>query len=285
MTLNDPDLKHFPQKPVSSFSEIKNSNETSNESTSFPGFWGHMEDLRKTLLKCAFSLIIGFCIVGGFFPFFAKALNWPLQQAFSQNPHLLQGLVTTSPMGVFSVLLQIFFLGGLALSFPAMLFFIAQFIAPGLTIREKKIILPGCLAILGLFLLGGLFSYFFILPTTLSVAIHLNEMFGFQLIWSAPNYYGLVVWMTLGVGLCFEFPVAIVILSLLGFIQSDRLCQWRKMMFVVILIVSAFITPGGDPFSLLILALPLYFLYEAAILICKHIDRKRALEEEVEDAY
>jgi sec-independent protein translocase protein TatC len=241
-------------------------------------FWDHIEDLRKTLLKCTLSLIISFCIVGCFFPFFSQILNRPLQQALLDHPNLIQSLVTNSPMGVFSVLLQFFFMGGLALSFPAILFFIAQFITPALNQKEKYILLPGCLAIFGLFALGALFSYFFLLPLTLKIAIQLNTIFGFQLIWSAPHYYGLVVWMTLGVGLCFEFPVAIILASLLGLITSQQLITWRKIMFTLLLILSALITPGGDPFSLFILTLPLYLLYEAAILICKKIDQKRIVE-------
>lgn len=244
------------------------------------GLLDHLEELRLTVVKCAGALLLGCVVVGVFFPFFAKILNWPLQQAMVGNPGLLQGLVTNSPMGIFSVLLQICFLGGLALSLPFILYFLAQFIAPALSQKEKHILLPGCIAVLVLFFIGALFSYFLVLPTTLAISIHLNEAFNFQLIWSAPHYYGLVVWMTLGIGMCFEFPLAIIFLSYLGIVSAEKLKNIRRHMVVIILITSALITPGGDPFTLVILAIPLYLLYEVAIWVCSRIEKKRKLVEE-----
>lgn len=262
-------------------SSIENEAQIDSTQEHAMGLLDHLEDLRLTVVKCAGALLFGCIIVGLFFPFFAKILNWPLQQAMQDNPNLLQGLVTNSPMGIFSVLLQICFLGGLAIAFPFVLYFIAQFIAPALSKNEKQILVPGCIAVLVLFFVGASFSYFLVLPTTLAISIQLNEIFGFQLIWSAPHYYGLVVWMTLGIGFCFEFPLAIVFLSYLGIVSATKLRSIRRYMVVAILIASALITPGGDPFTLAILAIPLYLLYEAAILVCAKIEKRRQLAEEL----
>ncbi|GAB4283223.1 MAG: twin-arginine translocase subunit TatC [Opitutales bacterium] len=241
-------------------------------------FLDHVEELRRVALRCAGFLLCGIVIVGAFFPFFADVLSWPLKQAMGGHPELMQGLVTTSPMGVFSVLLQVCFLGGLSISLPFMLYAMGRFVMPGLKRQERLVLIPLSAGIFSLFLIGALFSYFLILPASLAFSISLNQLFGFELIWSAPHYYGLVVWMTLGIGLCFEFPLIIIALIYMRVLSVEKLRAIRRHMVVVILITAALITPGGDPFTLSLLALPMYLLYEAAILIGQRIEAKHLRE-------
>lgn len=243
------------------------------------GFLDHLEELRRLILKSLLVFLAGCTVIACFLPQFAKLMKAPLDKALISNPDLLQGLVTTSPMGIFSVLVQICFLGGLALAAPIMLFFMGQFLAPALTPKEKKTLLPTCLTAFVLFLIGASFSYFLVLPATLIVAMQLNALFGFQLIWSAPHYYGLVVWMTLGIGLCFEFPLILLALNTLGILSADRLASIRRYMIVGILVVGAAIIPGGDPLSLMLLATPLYASYEGVIWLGRRTERKKAMPE------
>lgn len=244
-------------------------------------FFQHLEELRILLVRCSLLLVLGCIIVGCFFPFFASLLNYPLNKAFSSSQHVTQGLVTTSPMGIFSVLIQVCILGGLAISLPFMLYCIARYLSPGLKQEEKRLIAPTCIAVLALFFVGASFSYFFVIPASLSVAISLNETFGFQLIWSAPHYYGMVVWMTLGIGMCFEFPLALLLLMYLRILSSSKLRKIRRHMIVAVLIVAALITPSGDPYSLAILAVPLYMLYEIAIIIGARYEKKEEVTPEI----
>lgn len=246
-------------------------------------FFEHLEEFRGLILRCLSSFLIGCILVGCFFPYFADLLNWPLRHALNGDDSLVQGLVTTSPMGIFSVLMQVCFLGGLAIALPFMLYFIAKFISPALRKNEIKLLFPGCMSILGLFAIGAAFSYFYIIPATLSVSISLNKVFGFQLIWSAPMYYGLVVWMTIGIGLCFEFPLVLLVLMYLGIVSSTKLRKIRKYMVVAVLIAAGLITPSSDPFSLFAVAAPLYVLYELAILIGARYEAKKAKECENEN--
>jgi sec-independent protein translocase protein TatC len=170
-------------------------------------------------------------------------------------------------MGVFSVMLQVLFLGGLACSLPFMLFALAQFIAPALTEQEKKVLIPGLAAGFVLFLVGVAFSFFVILPAALRVAITFNEMLGLELLWGAADYYSLVVWLCVLMGALFEFPLILVLLIHLGILTSDALRAQRKLVAVGLLVLSAVITPTGDPITLLIMTIPLYGLYELAILV------------------
>ena len=84
--------------------------------------------------------------------------------------------------------------------------------------------------------------------------------------------------MTLGIGLCFEFPLIIIALIYMRVLSVEKLRAIRRHMVVVILITAALITPGGDPFTLSLLALPMYLLYEAAILIGQRIEAKHLRE-------
>lgn len=241
-------------------------------------FLEHLAELRDVILRSLSALLLGCILVGCFFPYFADILNYPLRVAVGEDTSALQGLVTTSPMGVFSVLMQVCFLGGFAVSLPAIIFFVARFISPAFNAKEMKILFPGCVAVLVLFVIGASFSYFYIIPATLSVSIALNKVFGFQLIWSAPMYYGLVVWLTIGIGICFQFPLVLLMLIYLRIVSSKGLKRIRRYMIVAVLIAAGLITPTSDPISLFALAVPLYILYELAILVGARYEAKRESE-------
>lgn len=239
------------------------------------GFFDHLEQLRWVLIKCGVAFAIGCAVIGFFLKDVAAILAWPLERVTGEGSDALQGLVTRSPMGVFFVLVQICGLGGLGITLPLMLFWIAGFIAPALTPKEKRRLAPGCFLALCLFLGGALFAYFLLLPTSLMVSAKLNRLLGFELIWSAGSYYGLVVWMTLGVGLICEFPLVLILLVSLGVLSVQQLKQSRRMVLLLGLVIAALATPTGDPLTLLILALPLYGLYELSIHFAGWIERRR----------
>ena len=237
-------------------------------------FFEHLEVLRWVLLKCLIAFALGCGVMGVFLPQFADILAWPLLRVAGEGSDTLQGLVTKSPMGVFSVLIQICGLGGLALALPFMAYFMVSFVTPALSAKEKRLIIPTCILALALFIVGCLFVYFFLLPASLMVSMKLNQMLGFELIWSAASYYGLVVWMSIGVGLCFEFPLLLFLLVYLRILSVRQLKKSRRFVVVIMLLAAAIITPTGDPFTLAILAVPMYLLYEMAIAVGTRIEKR-----------
>ncbi len=243
-------------------------------------FFEHLEALRWVLLKCLIVFGLGCGVMGVFLPDFAEILAWPLMRIAGENSDSLQGLVTRSPMGVFSVLIQICSLGGLALALPFMAYFIVSFVVPALSPKEKRLLIPACSLAFLLFLAGGLFAYFFLLPASLMISMKLNHLLGFELIWSAASYYGLVVWMTIGVGLGCEFPLLLFLLLYLGVLSVEKLKAARRMVFVIVLLVSAIITPTGDPFTLAMLAAPMYLLYEISIAVGARFEKRAKQKEE-----
>lgn len=245
-------------------------------------FLEHLEELRWTLVRCLAAFLVGVIVLAVFLPWLTDLLQWPFrwaQQASAESDQM-EGLFSRRPMGVFSVMLQVLFLGGLATSLPFMLFALAHFVAPALTKREKKMLVPALGAGFLLFLVGLTFAFLVVLPAAFRVSIIFNRLLGLELLWGAADYYSLVVWLSVLMGGLFEFPVVLVLLIQMGILSSAMLRAQRKIVFVIILVIAAVITPGGDPITLTILGLPLYGLYEAALWVGARYERGRARAEE-----
>lgn len=194
--------------------------------------------------------------------------------AGGKDRNLLQVIRSYSPI---FIAMKICFLGGLGLSLPIILYFIGGFVTPGLTSKEKRIFFPGCLAATLLFIAGSGMTYFFILPLSLAFTIEFSfNVLGLEIYRpEAGNYYSTVIWMTFAVGLAFQFPLVLILLIRIGLVTVEKLRSSRRFVLVILMISAALITPGGDPVSLCILTIPLYFLFEVSILVGTLIERKR----------
>ena len=241
------------------------------------GFFQHLEELRWTLIKCAVVFVIFAALIGFFLKEFNNALLWPLHQVQAENPKLTFDLGTTSILEGFNVVIQLCCSGGLVLSVPFFLFFIGQFVAPALTPKELKVVLPLCLSAFMLFLIGAAFGFFLLVPSTVRVATEINDLFGFVMRWTPGSYYSLLIWLVFGVGAAFEFPLVIVLLIYLGLMTVDFLRKYRRHAIVVIFIVAAIVTPTPDPFTQTMFAVPLYLLYELSIVVGARVQKRRAV--------
>ncbi|MBP51597.1 MAG: hypothetical protein CMI27_00455 [Opitutae bacterium] len=195
-----------------------------------------------------------------------------------RNRNLLQVIRSFSPI---FIAMKICFLGGLGISLPLILYFIGSFVVPGLTPQEKRIFFPGCVAATFLFLSGASMTYFLILPYSLAFTIEFSfNILGLEVYRpEAGNYYSMVIWMTFAVGVAFQFPLVLILMIRIGVLSTSQLRKNRRIVLVVIMVVAAFITPGGDPVSLSILSIPLYFLYELAIFAGAFVEKNKALRE------
>ena len=248
------------------------------------GFLDHLEDLRWTMIKSVLVFGAFVTLIAYFLTDAAYVLKWPLLEAAKSYPELSSGLITTSPMAVFTVIVQVCLLGGFVLSLPFVLFFIGQFVAPALTKKERRIVLPGALTAMFLFLSGAVFSYFFIVPAAIKVSMELNTDLGYQNLWSADRYYSMLVWLVLGLGATFEFPLVIVILVYLRIIDSKKLIRSWRMVVVIIFIVAAVVTPTPDPITQTLVATPMLLLYVISVFVARGIEKRRAAEELQEEA-
>ena len=150
-----------------------------------------------------------------------------------------------------------------------------QFVAPALTPKELKAVLPLCISAFVLFLLGAAFAFFLLVPSTLRVSVEINQIFGFAIRWTPGSYYSLVTWLTLGVGVSFEFPLVIVLLVWLGVMTTDFLRKYRRHAIIVIFIIAAIVTPTPDPITQTMFAIPLYLLYEIAIIASSRVEKRK----------
>lgn len=239
------------------------------------GFLDHLEELRWTLVKSAVAFAIAAGLIGFFLKDFNDVLLWPLRFVQAERPDFSLDLNTRGVMEGFGILFQLCGLGGLALAAPAILFFIGQFVAPALTPRELKLVLPTSFCAFLLFLLGAAFGFFLLVPSTIRVSLELNELLGFKTMWTPASYYSLLTWLVLGVGAAFEFPLLIVLAVHFGLLRVQTLRRYRRHSIVGIFLLAAIITPTPDPVTQCLFAAPLYVLFEIAILVGARVQARR----------
>jgi len=241
------------------------------------GFFDHLEELRWTLVKSAAVYLVFAILIGIYLKEFNDVLLWPFNHVRAGNPKMALDLGTTTVMEGFNVVIQLCLLGAIAPAAPFIIYFVGQFVSPALSKKEMRMVLPTGFSAMVLFLLGSAFSFFFLVPSTLKVSVEINELFGFVMRWTPDSYYSLLSWLTIGVGLSFEFPLLIVLLVYMGILRVATLRHYRKHAIVAIFIIAAIVTPTPDPFTQTMFALPLWVLYEIAIIAGARIEKKRAL--------
>jgi sec-independent protein translocase protein TatC len=235
-------------------------------------FLQHLEDLRWTLVKMAVALI---SFMMGSFLFrheLVRIVQEPLRRV---DPSLVSSLQTLGVADSMTISFQLAFYAGLVLSFPLLLFFLAQFILPALTRKEKKYVFPAIGIGFGLFLLGVCFSYFWVLPQALKFFKQDAESMGWTPNWRVREYYSFVTQMTLALGMAFELPVAVLVAVYLGFISYDLLSRTRPYAYVLVLLLAAVIAPSPDIMTFLSMGVPMCILYEGCIWIAWFIDKRR----------
>lgn len=240
------------------------------------GFLGHLEELRWTLIKCAVVFAVFVTLIAYQLQRTSELLLRPLHQVMAEYPQVKEQLVTTSPMGVFSVIIDMCLIGGLVMALPFWLFFIGQFVAPALTKREMKVLVPTALMAFILFLGGAAFGFFLLTPSTIRVSVELNVSMGYQVMWTADKYYSLLMWIVLGMGAAFEFPLLVVLAVYMGLVEVATLRKYRRHAIIVIFIIAAIVTPTPDPLNQCFFAVPLIVLYEIAIFVASCIGQRRS---------
>ena len=232
------------------------------------GFLEHLEDLRKRLLTALAA--IGIFSVAGFFfskPLF-NLLTLPLRQV-QGNPLYFQ-----APYEAFLTQLSVSVLAGAVLASPVLFTQLWLFLAPGLYHREKRALFPLILISILLFLVGGAFSFWVLVPTGLKFFLSYQTESLRPLLGVGP-YFSFLAGMILAGGLVFDLPVVVLGLVRAGVLNQERLKRSRKAVVVTLLVLAAVLTPTPDPVSQLILTVPLVILFEACIFLARWVERKK----------
>jgi sec-independent protein translocase protein TatC len=235
-------------------------------------FLAHLEDLRWTIVRCISALAVGIVICA----FLARQiLQWlyvPLIKTGHSPKDLLRNMGVVDP---FSIHMEISLFGGIILSLPLLLYFIGQFLLPALTPAEKRFLGPIFGAGAMLFVVGVFFCYELVLKATLQFFLSYNDYFGWGTMWTAKALIDFEVQMLVGFGVAFELPLVILVLNLFGLVSSRQLASKRRHAAVIIFIFACCVIPSTDLFSLSILTVPMYLLYEACIWIARVVERRR----------
>jgi Tat protein translocase TatC len=253
-------------------------------------FLDHLEDLRTMLVRIAITLLVSVLLTFGFNKPLTDLVQVPYKWAIdSAKVTILEnakaaGLPepkvefrqpsTRTPQEGFMASVNVSLIASVILSFPLLLFFVLQFILPGLKDTEKKVLFPALAVGFGLFLTGVTFSYFMVLPRALDFFLVWNFDHGFENSWMLGDYITFATRFILIFGVSFELPVVVMALVKLDFLSYKLMKTTRKHAIIAIAVFSAVITPTQDVLTLLLLAGPLYVLYEICIWLAYMIEKK-----------
>jgi sec-independent protein translocase protein TatC len=239
-------------------------------------FLEHLEELRWRIIKSLIGVVIGSIIIAFFIDWIIN--NVLFAPAKSTEPPLT--IINLKPYGQFLLYMEVILIGGVIASIPNIIYQFWRFIEPALKQNERKYITSIVFFTTICFLSGVVFSYFLLLPAALGFfagfgsAIIENKI-------AANEYLSFVISLVLASGLVFELPMASFFLSKIGILKPSFMRKYRRHAIIIILLVAGIVTPGPDITSQILLAIPLFILYEISILICKYSQRKKNPEETV----
>jgi sec-independent protein translocase protein TatC len=259
---------------------------TQNDNNELLTFGGHLDVLRKMLFRilsviCAFAIVI-FCFKDETFSILLAPSEWNfvtyrlIEHFFCSIGCTFQfnewhvDLIATDLSSQFMTHLSTSICLGLLCSSPYILYELFKFVSPALYDSEKKYSVPIVFVIYFLFIIGVLMSYFVIFPIsfrflgTYSVAEKVHSTI------TLDSYISTFTTLTLVMGLVFQLPIIAYVLAKMGMIDAEVLSKYRKHAIIIIMLLAAIITPP-DLMTLILVALPLYMLYEISIRIIKHV--------------
>lgn len=178
----------------------------------------------------------------------------------------------------FLLYIKIAFMAGLIFAFPYILWEIWRFVKPALLDKEKSNLSGIIIIATGLFYIGALFGYFLLAPFSINFLAQFTLSEQIENQFTFDSYLGILTGMVLWTGVIFEIPMIAYFLAKIGLLGRDFLANNRKYAFVVSLVLAAIITPSGDVFSLLLVAMPLWVLYEVSIVVVMMVERRRSKE-------
>jgi sec-independent protein translocase protein TatC len=233
-------------------------------------FLEHIEDLRRMLIKMLVVLGLMMGVAFAFQKNVVEIIERPLL-AFDPNRTSLTNFGVADPL---TIAIELSFYAGLVMAFPFLVLFLAEFVLPALTIKERRMLYPAAAVSFGLFILGVSFAYYFVLPPTLDYFFNYSKALNWRPLWSVREYFSFTTQFIVSFGLAFELPLAVLLLVKLDILSYEILQKTRAFAVVIILFLAAIITPTTDMLTLILMAGPMYLLYEACIFIAWLMERR-----------
>jgi len=224
------------------------------------GLFSHLIELRSRLLRAIVTVALVLLALIPIANRLYAELAAPLVARLPQGAHL----IATEVASPFVTPLKLAFYAALFISMPMILYQLWSFVSPGLYKHEKRLARPLLAAALVLFYTGCAFAYFLVLPAAFRFLTAVTPE-GVEMMTDITHYLDFVMLMFFAFGLCFEVPVAVVILAAIGVVNLQQLRDGRRYAVVGAFTIAAFITPP-DITSMIMLAVPMCVLYELGLL-------------------
>lgn len=234
----------------------------------------HLEELRARIIKCFVAIVVGFFISFTFSQQLFDFLTYPLVKAMPEGGKLIY----TSLQEAFVTYMKIAFFAGIFMAAPVIFYQIWKFVIPGLYEKERTYVVPFVIMACIFFIMGASFAFFVAFPVAFTFFLSFaNDRI--QALPSMKEYLSLCMSLIIAFGITFELPVVMFFLARMGLVDHTKLKKYRKYALLIISTAAAFLTPP-DVLSMILLIIPLYFLYEISILVVYFTRKKDVAPEE-----
>jgi sec-independent protein translocase protein TatC len=260
-------------------------------------FIDHLEDLRWHIIRSVIAILIAAVAVFIYSDFVVNGIvmgpahsNFVSYKLFCDMGHSLGmgetlcfgkipvSFLSTTMTGQFIASFTVAFVGGFIVAFPYVFWEFWRFVKPALSPKELKKTRGVIFWVSLLFFLGVGFGYFILTPFMINFYFSYKLSPLIEIKPTFSDYLENLVYTTVGIGVLFQMPLLVMVLARIGIVTARFLRKYRRHAFVLILIAAAIITPSTDPFSLTIVTIPLYLLFEASIIIASRIGKEKEKE-------
>ncbi|MBK6382277.1 MAG: twin-arginine translocase subunit TatC [Chitinophagaceae bacterium] len=261
-------------------------------------FIDHLEDLRWHVIRSVIAVLIGAVLVFSFIrDIVTNIIFAPTRADFISSkwlcslghkigigetlcfPEVNAKFLETTMTGQFISSFTLAFVGGFIIAFPYIFWEFWRFVKPALSPKELKQTRGVIFWVSLLFFAGVLFGYLILTPFMVNFYFNYKLSDQITIMPSFSDYLENLIYTTVGIGVLFQMPLLVMVLARIGIVKATFLKKYRRHAFVIILIAAAIITPSTDPFSLTIVTIPLYLLFEASIIIASRINKRQEKEQ------
>lgn len=224
-------------------------------------FWDHLDELRGVIIRCLVVTLLLMIVAFLFKDEVFAVILYPKGDDLR--------LINTAVTGQFVTHMMVSFYVGLIGAMPYILYQLFHFVAPGLYRQERRLAVRLVVSGYVMFALGVLFSYFVIFPFTLQFLGGYQVSDDVSNLISLESYIDTLTMLSLMLGVLFEMPVVSWLLGRFGLLSADVMRRQRRPALLAIVVIAAIITPTSDAFTLMIVSVPVYLLYEVSILVIR----------------
>ncbi|HEX4003729.1 MAG TPA: twin-arginine translocase subunit TatC [Candidatus Acidoferrales bacterium] len=244
-------------------------------------FFDHLVELRKrivnSLIAIGLGMILGFVVSKHF-------INYVIQPEIDalRNNHLNDVLIYTGPAEPVRLIINLSLYLGIVIAMPYVLYQIWLFVAPGLYKHERRAVAGFILSSMALFLCGMAFGYYILLPRVLTFLIGFTNDIPIKPLISINEYFDLILVVLVGLGVIFELPVLIFILSIFGIVTPKFLLKNFRYAMLLITLAAAIVTPTPDATTMIVFMAPMVILYFVGVLVSYVVVRRKRAQAEAE---